>query len=214
MWIARRGRVFISTGTRRFYDGGRRPETEPGRVPPASVTRSWETPEIGGRLSQCAMSRNGERWEAENGGRRRKDWCQGWNSFQGYPERIPPDAPRCPLLHTTSWLADGEAGRAQNAAPLGGATLQRCGKCIASNAARRLPRSERVRDACRTGLYLPVPTSCTVCVPTASLIFKVAERALVPVGVKVTVIVQSHPALRLVPHPDFALKSPGSYLPP
>jgi hypothetical protein len=58
--------------------------------------------------------------------------------------------------------------------------------------------------------YLPVPTSCTVCVPTASLTFKVADRAPVTVGVNVTVIVQSHPALRLVPQPDFALKSPRS----
>jgi len=47
-------------------------------------------------------------------------------------------------------------------------------------------------------------------VPTASLTFRVAVRAPVAVGVNVTVMVQSQPALRLVPQADFALKSPAS----
>ena len=46
---------------------------------------------------------------------------------------------------------------------------------------------------------LPVPASWTVCVPAASLMFKVAVRAPVAVGLNVTVTVQSQPALRLVP---------------
>lgn len=61
--------------------------------------------------------------------------------------------------------------------------------------------------------YFPVPESCTVWVPAASLILKVAERAPVAAGVNVTVIVQSQPALRLVPHVDFSAKSPGSVPP-
>jgi len=61
--------------------------------------------------------------------------------------------------------------------------------------------------------YFPVPESCTVCVPTASLILNVAERAPVAAGVKVTVMVQSQPALRLVPHADFSVKSPRSVPP-
>src|SRR5579863_6355182 len=43
--------------------------------------------------------------------------------------------------------------------------------------------------------------------------FRVAERAPVAVGVNVTVIVQSQPALRLDPQVDFSLKSPGSVPP-
>jgi hypothetical protein len=39
--------------------------------------------------------------------------------------------------------------------------------------------------------------------------FKVAARAAVAVGLNVTVIVQSQPALRLVPQFDVSLKSPG-----
>ena len=49
--------------------------------------------------------------------------------------------------------------------------------------------------------------------PTASLMFKVAVRAPVVVGVNVTVMVQSQPALRLDPQADFALKSPASVPP-
>lgn len=63
------------------------------------------------------------------------------------------------------------------------------------------------------GPYFPVPESWTVCVPTASLTLKVAERAPVAVGVKLTVIVQSQPGLRLDPQFDDALKSPGSVPP-
>src|SRR5713101_6051271 len=58
--------------------------------------------------------------------------------------------------------------------------------------------------------YLPVPLSCSICVPTASLMFKVAVRAPVAVGLKVAVIVQSQPALRLDPQLDVSLKSPGA----
>ena len=58
--------------------------------------------------------------------------------------------------------------------------------------------------------YLPVPLSCTVWVPAASLISKVAVRAPLAAGVKVTVIVHSKPAFRLDPQVDFAGKSPGS----
>jgi hypothetical protein len=47
--------------------------------------------------------------------------------------------------------------------------------------------------------YLPVRLSCTICVPTASLMFKVAVRSSVAIGLKVTVIEQSQPALRLGP---------------
>src|SRR5271157_5788429 len=61
--------------------------------------------------------------------------------------------------------------------------------------------------------YLPVPLSCTVCVPTASLMDKVALLAPVTVGRNVTVMVQSQPALRLDPQADFALKSPASVPP-
>src|SRR5216683_5164247 len=62
-------------------------------------------------------------------------------------------------------------------------------------------------------LYLPVPLSCSICVPTASMKFKVAVRAPVAVGLKVAVIVQSQPALRVDPQLDVSLKSPGS-MPP
>src|SRR5260370_26506674 len=58
--------------------------------------------------------------------------------------------------------------------------------------------------------YLPVPLSCSICVPTTSLLFKVAVRAPVAVGLKVAVIVQSQPALRLDPQLDVSLKSPGA----
>src|SRR6266849_10874286 len=59
-------------------------------------------------------------------------------------------------------------------------------------------------------LYLTVPLSCSIFVPTTSLLFKVAVRAPVAVGLKVAVIVQSQPALRLDPQFDVSLKSPGA----
>jgi hypothetical protein len=43
--------------------------------------------------------------------------------------------------------------------------------------------------------------------------FKVALRAPVAVGLNVTVMVQSRPALRLDPQVDFPLKSPASVPP-
>jgi len=43
--------------------------------------------------------------------------------------------------------------------------------------------------------------------------FKVAVRAPVAVGLNVTVMVQSHPALRLDPQVDVSLKSPASVPP-
>lgn len=58
--------------------------------------------------------------------------------------------------------------------------------------------------------YFPVPLSCAVCVPAESLMFKVAVRGPVVVGVNFTVIVQSHPAFRLDLQADVAPKSPGS----
>src|SRR6266852_2610426 len=51
-------------------------------------------------------------------------------------------------------------------------------------------------------LYLTVPLSCSICVPTTSMKFKVAVRAPVAVGLKVAVIVQSQPALRVDPQLD------------
>jgi hypothetical protein len=59
------------------------------------------------------------------------------------------------------------------------------------------------RRFAESACYLPVPLSCTICVPTASLMFKVAVRAPVAVGLNVTVIVQSEPALRPFPQLDF-----------
>ena len=61
--------------------------------------------------------------------------------------------------------------------------------------------------------YFPVPLSATVCVPAPSLMDRVALRAPVAVGLNVTVMVQSQPALRLVPHLLVSLKSPGSVPP-
>jgi hypothetical protein len=61
--------------------------------------------------------------------------------------------------------------------------------------------------------YLPVPLSCTVL--RAHCIFDVQSRSA-SAGVRwleITAIVQSHPALRLDPQADFALKSPGSVPP-
>src|ERR1039458_7285723 len=50
----------------------------------------------------------------------------------------------------------------------------------------------------------------TVCVPTESLMERVADWAWLTVGVNFTVRVQSQPALRLVPQADVELNSLGS----
>src|SRR5882762_4691532 len=76
-------------------------------------------------------------------------------------------------------------------------------------AARPLHQDRTGPPPRKPAFYLPVPLSCTVCVPTASLIFRVALRAPVTVGVNVTVMVQSQPGFRLDPQADFALKSPA-----
>src|SRR5450631_1790560 len=90
-----------------------------------------------------------------------------------------------------------------------------CGELHSIAAARPESSASRQTRTGRSvrGSYFPVPLSCTVCVPTASWMFKVALRVPVTVGVNVTVIVQSQCALRLAPQVDVSVKSPG-FVPP
>jgi len=53
--------------------------------------------------------------------------------------------------------------------------------------------------------YLPVPLSCTICMPNAHLMFKFAVPAPVGCGCERHRDGAAHPALRLVPQLDFAL---------
>ena len=117
--------------------------------------------------------------------------------------------------HPPTWQQNNENPERKSLESRPGTISQEtsCGEVLPRNWRGPSATNRMSHAACRMGFYLPVPLSCTVCAPTASLMFNIAVRAPVALGMSVTVMVQSQPALRLDPQVDFSLKSPGSVPP-